>query len=71
MEKVIIMLGLVKGTVLGAVGYYIVDTVIGQLVTGTTAADNIITNLVPIVFGLGIAIFVIIRAFALGGTSRD
>lgn len=28
------MLGLVKGTVLGAVGYYIVDTVIAQLITG-------------------------------------
>ena len=38
-------------TVLGAVGYYIVTEVIGSLITGTTAADDIITNLVPIVFG--------------------
>jgi hypothetical protein len=65
------MMGLVKGTVLGAVGYYIVNTVIGELITGTTAADDILTSLVPIVFGLGIAIFVIMRAFAMGGTTRD
>lgn len=61
------MLALVKGAVLGVIGYYIIDVVVDTLVTGTTAADDIITGLVPIVFGLGIAIFVVVRSFKLGG----
>lgn len=71
MESAYTMMGLVKGAVLGTIGYYVVDTVITELVTGTTAADDILTSLVPIVFGLGIAIFVIMRAFALGSGGRD
>ncbi len=47
----------------GALAYYIVDAVLDEVITGTTAGENIIGNILPLVIAAGTIWLVISYAF--------
>ncbi len=47
----------------GALAYYIVDAVLDEIITGTSAAENIIGSILPLVIAAGTIWLVISYAF--------
>jgi hypothetical protein len=57
----------IKGVMFAAIGgvitYVVVQAVIDAMITGTTAADNLITGIVPILLAAAVVIAIIVNAF--------
>ena len=47
----------------GLISYYIATIFTTSLITGTTTADNLISNLVPITLGAAVVVIIITVAF--------
>ena len=50
----------------GSIAYMVVDAVINEVITGTTAAENILGNIVPLVIAAGVVWLIVSYAFSEG-----
>jgi hypothetical protein len=48
----------------GALSYYIVNAVLDEVITGTTAAENIMGTIVPLVIAAGVVWMIVSYAFS-------
>ena len=60
------MVNALKNIAIGLVVFIVADQLIDALITGSSTAENLITTLVPLAIGIGVAIYAIITLLAVG-----
>jgi len=61
------MVRLIKGSVIGLIGYYLIDYILNDALPCPLGLEHIIV----VCMALGVAVYVLAGAFNLGGKSKD
>ena len=67
------MVNALKNIAIGLVIFIVADQLIDALITGEGVAEDLITTLVPLAIGIGVAIYAIITLLGIGtkGGSKE